>query len=74
MGANCFAVLYVKTRDRGILTYCLGVFAFFFLGKLNMPAERMFAAHVVFQISLLSLLLFFLPQPARLVRSTAPGM
>ena len=31
MGANSFAVLYVKTRDRGILTYCLGVFAFFFL-------------------------------------------
>ena len=33
------------------------IFAFFFLGKMNIPEERMFAAHVVFQISVFSLAL-----------------
>ena len=33
------------------------VFAVFFLGKMNIPEERMFAAHAVFQISVFSLAL-----------------
>lgn len=46
------------------------IFAVFFLGKLNIPQERMFAAHVVFQISLFSLLLNILNVPyAALLRA-----
>lgn len=33
------------------------IFAIFFLSKMNIPPERMFAAHVVFQISILSMAL-----------------
>ena len=33
------------------------IFAIFFLNKMNIPSERMFAAHVVFQISILSMAL-----------------
>lgn len=40
------------------ITFILAeVFAIFFLHKLNIPEERMFAAQVVFQISILSLVL-----------------
>ena len=45
-------------------------FAFFFLHKLNIPPERMFAAQVVFQISLLSLVLNIINVPyAALLRA-----
>ncbi len=39
------------------------IFAVFFLSDLNIPSERIFAAHVVFQISVLSLVLNILNVP-----------
>lgn len=39
------------------------IFAIFFLGKLNIPAERMFAAQVVFQISIIQMVLDILSVP-----------
>lgn len=47
-----------------LITLLIGeIFAIFFLHYLNIPQERMFAAHVVFQISLLSLILNILNVP-----------
>ena len=46
------------------------IFAIFFLHKLNIPDERMFAAQIVFQISLLSLVLNIINVPyAALLRA-----
>ena len=46
------------------------IFAIFFLHKMNIPADRMFAAHVVFQISALSLALNIINVPyAALLRA-----
>ena len=46
------------------------IFAVFFLSKLNIPQERMFAAHVVFQISVVSFALNILNVPyAALLRA-----
>lgn len=46
------------------------IFAIFFLHKMNIPAERMFAAHVVFQVSILSLTLNIVNVPyAALLRA-----
>lgn len=39
------------------------IFAAFFLGKLNIPAERMYAAQVVFQISIFQMVLNILSVP-----------
>lgn len=39
------------------------VFAVFFLNKMNIPSERMFAAHVVFQVSILSMALTIVNVP-----------
>lgn len=39
------------------------IFAFFFLSKMNIPPERMFAAHVVFQISIVSMVLGIVTVP-----------
>lgn len=39
------------------------IFAIFFLGKMNIPEERMFAAHVVFQISVFSMALTIVNVP-----------
>jgi O-antigen/teichoic acid export membrane protein len=45
-------------------------FAFFYLSKLNIPEERLFAAHVVFQISVVSMVLNILNVPfAALLRA-----
>ena len=47
-----------------LITLLVGeIFAVFFLQYLNIPQERMFAAHLVFQISLLSLILNILNVP-----------
>ena len=69
--AKVFGVgLYLHCWVAAITLLVGEVFAFFFLGKLNIPAERMFAAHVVFQISLLSLLLNIINVPyAALLRA-----
>ena len=46
------------------------IFAFSFLSKMNIPAERLFAAHVVFQISVFSLILNIINVPnAALLRA-----
>ena len=46
------------------------VFAIFFLSKMNIPEDRMFAAHVVFQISVFSLVLNIVNVPyAALLRA-----
>lgn len=54
-----------------IITVLLAeIFAFFFLHKMNIPADRMFAAQVVFQISILSLALNIVNVPyAALLRA-----
>lgn len=39
------------------------IFAIFFLGKMNIPPDRMFAAHVVFQISIFSMALSIINVP-----------
>ncbi len=39
------------------------IFAVFFLSKMNIPPERLFAAHVVFQISILSMALTIINVP-----------
>ena len=47
-----------------LITFLAGeIFALFFLSSLNIPVERMIAAHVVFQISLLSLIVDILSVP-----------
>jgi O-antigen/teichoic acid export membrane protein len=39
------------------------IFAFFFLSKLNIPSDRLFAAHFVFQVSIFTLILHVLNVP-----------
>jgi len=47
-----------------VITFILAeIFALFFLSKLNIPSERQFAAQVVFQISVVSLILNILLVP-----------
>ncbi len=47
-----------------VISFLIGeLFAFFFLSSLNIPHERLFAAHVVFQISLISLIINILNVP-----------
>lgn len=47
-----------------LITFLAGeIFALFFLSSLNIPVERMTAAHVVFQISLISLIVDILSVP-----------
>ena len=47
-----------------LITLVIGeIFALFFIQQLNIPQERMFAANVVFQISLISLILNILNVP-----------
>ena len=54
-----------------IITFALAeIFAVFFLHKMNIPADRMFAAQVVFQISVFSLILSIVNVPyAALLRA-----
>lgn len=49
--------LYLHIIVAIITVVAAEVFAIFFLSKMNIPPERMFAAHVVFQISILSMAL-----------------
>ncbi len=49
--------LYLHAIVAGITFILTEIFAIFFLSKLNIPAERLFAAHCVFQISIVSLVL-----------------
>lgn len=49
--------LYLHILVGTITLFIAEVFAIFFLHKLNIPSERMFAAQVVFQISIFSLIL-----------------
>lgn len=47
-----------------IVTFLLcEVFAIFFLDRMNIPQERMFAAHVVFQVSIISMVLHIINVP-----------
>lgn len=46
-----------------ITTIIAEIFAIFFLDKMNIPQERMFAAHVVFQISIISMALNIMNVP-----------
>ncbi len=55
--------LYLHIAVALITLIVAEIFAVFFLSQLNIPQERLFAAHVVFQISLLSLLLSILIIP-----------
>ncbi len=47
--------LYLHAIVAGITFILTEIFAIFFLSKLNIPPDRIFAAHCVFQISILSL-------------------
>ncbi|PIE78563.1 MAG: hypothetical protein CSA15_07150 [Candidatus Delongbacteria bacterium] len=47
--------LYLHVIIAFITLLIAEVFAFFFLSKLNIPPDRLFAAHIVFQITILSL-------------------
>ncbi len=49
--------LYLHIIVAIITVVAAEIFAIFFLSKMNIPQERMFAAHVVFQISILSMAL-----------------
>lgn len=55
--------LYLHTIVAGITFILTEFFAIFFLSKLNIPTERLFAAHCVFQISIVSLVLNILNVP-----------
>lgn len=55
--------LYLHTIVAGITFVLTELFAIFFLSKLNIPPERLFAAHCVFQISIVSLVLNILNVP-----------
>lgn len=62
--------LYLHIIVAIITLFIAEVFAFFFLHKMNIPAERMFAAQVVFQISVISLALSIVNVPyAALLRA-----
>ncbi len=62
--------LYLHTIV-ALITFILAeIFTFFFLERLNIPQERILAAHIVFQISIISLCLGILNVPyAALLRS-----
>ena len=49
--------LYLHIIVALITVVAAEIFAIFFLSKMNIPSERMFAAHVVFQISIFSMAL-----------------
>ena len=55
--------LYLHTWIAIVTVVMSEVFAIFFLSKLNIPAERMTAANIVFQISILSLALNIINVP-----------
>lgn len=55
--------LYLHFIVAAITLLLAEIFAVFFLHKLNIPAERMFAAQVVFQISMISLALNIINVP-----------
>lgn len=55
--------LYLHTIVAGITFILTELFATFFLSKLNIPPERLFAAHCVFQISIVTLILNILSVP-----------
>lgn len=55
--------LYLHTIVAGITFILIELFAIFFLSKLNVPPERLFAARCVFQISIVSLVLNILNVP-----------
>ena len=62
--------LYLHIIVAAITLLITEVFAIFFLHKMNIPAERMYAAQVVFQISVLSLCLNIINVPyAALLRA-----
>ncbi|MCU7694610.1 lipopolysaccharide biosynthesis protein [Haoranjiania flava] len=62
--------LYLHTIVAVVSLLIAEIFAIFFLKKMNIPVERMFAAQVVFQISILSLLVNILNVPfAALLRA-----
>lgn len=55
--------IYLHLIVAGITFLLCEIFAVFFLGKMNIPPERMFAAHVVFQISTVSMVLHIVNVP-----------
>lgn len=55
--------LYLHTIVAIITLFIAEIFAIFFLHKLNIPPERMFAAQIVFQISMLQLALNIINVP-----------
>lgn len=69
--AKVFGVgFYLHILVAVVTLFIAEIFAIFFLGKLNIPEERMFAAHVVFQISAISLALNIINVPfAALLRA-----
>lgn len=62
--------LYLHLWVASITVLLAEIFAIFFLYKLNIPSNRLFAAHVVFQISIISLALNIVNVPySALLRS-----
>ncbi|WP_321516520.1 MATE family efflux transporter [Marinifilum fragile] len=62
--------LFLHIMVAGITLVIAEIFAIFYLSKLNIPQERMFAAQCVFQISIVSMLLNIVNVPyAALLRS-----
>lgn len=57
--------LYLHTIVAGITFILTEIFAILFLSKLNINPERLFAAHCVFQISIVSLVLNIINVPFR---------
>lgn len=55
--------LYLHIIVAVITVIIAEIFAIFFLSKMNIPSERLFAAHVVFQISILSMALNIINVP-----------
>lgn len=55
--------LYLHLVIALITFFATEIFAFFFLDKMNIPFERLFAAHAVFQFSAISLLLGIMSLP-----------
>lgn len=55
--------LYLHIIVASITFILCEIFAVFFLSKMNIPPERMFAAHVVFQISICSMVLNIINVP-----------
>ena len=55
--------IYLHLIVAGITFLFCEIFAIFFLSKMNIPSERMFAAHMVFQISIVSMVLHIVNVP-----------